>query len=427
MRRGALVLTFSLALSACGVGVHYAAPPKATRDARFGFLAGGGGPPELDAVCKKWSATLEKRDYYATSHISYPERDPQRACFTRVMHAGSKVTVGTPPEGCAFPTEPARANLAALADKLDALAVKPQPSSLFPCALDSTRGAAAIKHDAKTVRALSENKETYPYTAIVVPGFGSAGQAATSLVGWLPGEACRTPKAGDDERLKVILDRAARGAHSLRGGVAPVIIVSGAAVHSPLTEAFAMLHTLQCRHGVKPEQVLLEPCADHTHTNLRNSGRWIVALGGRAAYIVTDDGMQADYLQDFSGFERSSAASISDRSATSATSSARGDKPRRASMPDSGSRPIASGPSRVTVSDRSPASIRDDSADHGHGEVTVHFDALQYPYAWLWHGEAQMQNAPLAVASHASPVLGASFGHAASHVLAEIAHLPSLQ
>ena len=51
------------------------------------------------------------------------------------------------------------------------------------------------------------------------------------------------------------------------------------------------------------DRIIVEPCADHTHTNLRNSARWVAAMGGRAAYLLTDDGLQSKYFQDWSGFE----------------------------------------------------------------------------------------------------------------------------
>src|SRR5690606_20463940 len=60
---------------------------------------------------------------------------------------------------------------------------------------------------------------------------------------------------------------------------------------------------LECREGIARDRVVVEPCADHTHTNLRNAGRWVHAMRGRAAYLVTDDRLQADYFQEMSGFE----------------------------------------------------------------------------------------------------------------------------
>jgi hypothetical protein len=71
-----------------------------------------------------------------------------------------------------------------------------------------------------------------------------------------------------------------------------------------MIEAFGMLYLLQCGSDSSSSlassspPVLLEPCAEHTHTNLRNSGRWLVAMGARTGYLVTDDGLQSDYFQD---------------------------------------------------------------------------------------------------------------------------------
>ena len=64
-----------------------------------------------------------------------------------------------------------------------------------------------------------------------------------------------------------------------------------------------MLHLLQCREHIAADRILVEPCAEHTHTNLRNSGRWLDAMGGRAGYLLTDDGIQSEYFQDWNGFE----------------------------------------------------------------------------------------------------------------------------
>jgi hypothetical protein len=186
---------------------------------------------------------------------------------------------------------------------MEAAADDTKQSALLPCKLDPGQRTAVLRHDAHALRALGALEGTHAYAAVMVPGFGTAAQGASALAGWLPGEACRSLKPGDDARFRVLAERARRGAQAVRGGVAPVVVVSGGAVHSPVVEAFALLHFLQCQYGVAPERVLLEPCAQHTHENLRNAGRFVVAIGGRAAYLVTDDGIQADYFQDWSGFE----------------------------------------------------------------------------------------------------------------------------
>jgi len=49
--------------------------------------------------------------------------------------------------------------------------------------------------------------------------------------------------------------------------------------------------------------VLVDPCADHTHTNLRNTGSLVRALGGRTAFLVTDDGLQSGYLEEWTSFD----------------------------------------------------------------------------------------------------------------------------
>jgi len=72
-----------------------------------------------------------------------------------------------------------------------------------------------------------------------------------------------------------------------------------------------MLHLMSCERDevgerfvpIAGDRVFVEPCADHTHTNLRNSARWLDAMGARAAYLVTDDFLQSKYFQDFNGFE----------------------------------------------------------------------------------------------------------------------------
>jgi hypothetical protein len=60
---------------------------------------------------------------------------------------------------------------------------------------------------------------------------------------------------------------------------------------------------LSCRLGVPATAVLLDPCADHTHTNLRNTGALVRALGGRTAYLLTDDGLQSGYLEEWTSFD----------------------------------------------------------------------------------------------------------------------------
>jgi hypothetical protein len=74
----------------------------------------------------------------------------------------------------------------------------------------------------------------------------------------------------------------------LRKGVAPVVIVSGAAVHSDDNEAIMMRAQLMGAN-IEHDRILIDPCARHSTTNLRNAGRMMLALGLHVAYIVTSD------------------------------------------------------------------------------------------------------------------------------------------
>jgi hypothetical protein len=288
---------FALALAACGTQYPSGVP---TRDARFGRLGGDGPAPEAGAVCADWRHVAGGRDAHALTHVSFAETAPEVSCYTRVVQEGRSVLVGRVPEGCAVPKDPARAAMRALADELESAAA---PATLFPCALSPAQRRAAARHDAEVLRRVASRAETYPYAAVVVPGYGEPEQADTTVADWKPGDACHEPDDGDREAFGAMMERTRRASDLLAGGVAPLAIVSGGAVHSRMIEAFAMLYMLECMPDRLAADVIVEPCAEHTHTNLRNAGRWLVAMGARAAYLVTDDGLQAQYFQDVSGFE----------------------------------------------------------------------------------------------------------------------------
>lgn len=110
---------------------------------------------------------------------------------------------------------------------------------------------------------------------LIVPGF-------TPLFGWRAGLHPRAAR------------RLARAAELLAGGRAATVIVSGGAVHSPDNEALMMRQWL-LDHGVKETAILVDPCARHTTTNLRNAGRILLAAGASEAHIVTS-GDQLYYL-----------------------------------------------------------------------------------------------------------------------------------
>ena len=72
--------------------------------------------------------------------------------------------------------------------------------------------------------------------------------------------------------------RLQEAATSVDAGLASTIIVSGGAVHSDDNEAVLMREHLLAR-GVAAARILVEPCARHTTTNLRNAGRMVLAAG----------------------------------------------------------------------------------------------------------------------------------------------------
>ena len=278
MRRLAFAL-FLLTLCACPYRAN--TPSFALEDARAGRFTSGPSPSKA-ALCKHWSS-VNAGDEWAIVHTSFPETNPDGACFTPVTHRGRAVTFPPPPRGCAFPAEAIPA--------ID-------PAALLPCSPpDRDR---AIAHNPRVLERLRDTKATYPYAAVVIAGEGWSDQADL-LVHWRPDDACTD--LGDVPALRSMPARAARGADALRADLAPIAIVTGGAVHARLVEAYALLHILACREKIDPDRVLLEPCAEHTHTNLRNAARWIDALHARAAYLVTNDSLQADYFQDASVFD----------------------------------------------------------------------------------------------------------------------------
>jgi hypothetical protein len=179
---------------------------------------------------------------------------------------------------------------------------------LFRCHLPTEIRESAQQQNARTIRRIAtqleqEPNRVYPYGAVITFGYGSPDQAQSSIADWRPGDRCHRLSQDDIDRMGVMTIRARRAAEALQAGVAPLIIVSGGVEHSRMVEAFALLFLLRCAYGISEERVLVEPCAEHTHTNVRNSGTMLVAMGARTGYIVTDDGLQRQYLEDYGGFE----------------------------------------------------------------------------------------------------------------------------
>ncbi len=109
-----------------------------------------------------------------------------------------------------------------------------------------------------------------PWPFLIVPGY-------TPLFGWTGG---LHPKSV--ARLELALA-------DLNAHLAPAVIVSGGAVHSVENEAVLMRDWLLAR-GVAAERIVVEPCARHTTTNLRNAGRILLSHGAAEALVVTSDG-----------------------------------------------------------------------------------------------------------------------------------------
>jgi len=111
-----------------------------------------------------------------------------------------------------------------------------------------------------------------PYDLVVVPGF-------TPLDLAMPASDLH-PEAQA---------RLLRALEDLRAGAAPLVMVSGGNVHpdaTPFNEALEMKRFLLAR-GVPESRILVEPCARHSHTNLRNVARFMLSTGLRRALIVT--------------------------------------------------------------------------------------------------------------------------------------------
>lgn len=111
----------------------------------------------------------------------------------------------------------------------------------------------------------------YAVDVIIVPGYAHDGFSDAL-----------TPRGR--ERLKL-------AARDFFCGRAPFILVSGGNVHPHGTlynEAFEMRRCLIDELRVPADRVIVEPLAEHTPTNLRNAGRYMLTHGLRTALVVSD-------------------------------------------------------------------------------------------------------------------------------------------
>ncbi len=244
----------------------------------------------LDAksLCTQWPSMYR-------SHATFPELDP-KSCYVPVRYPGARPD--PIPEGCGY-TPP---NLEKEIARYDAIA-KGTSSELpldLRCAMPLEERTRAAAMNATTLRALSN--KTFAYAAVSTFGYGVPMQEKTPLMKWRPSDACPELNALSLSRIGQNRERAARAAEAFHAGVAPVITVSGGAVHSPVYETWILTYFLHCEHHVPLDKILVDPCADHTHTNMRNTAGLIVALGGRSAYVVTT-GIQVGYMQEWTTWD----------------------------------------------------------------------------------------------------------------------------
>jgi len=279
---------------------RHADAPSADKDAPCACR--GHAPKALDAkkLCSAWKdATGED------SHASFPELDAS-SCFVRVLYHDGKLEPDAVPKGCGYPEANTNAIVSRELARYDAIAAgstENLPRELA-CDLPSSERTRAARINATTLRATLARTatRTYPYAAVATFGYGRAMQEKSGLRNWRPDDACLVLSELQLSRLDQNVQRAERAAAAYHAGVAPVVIVSGGAVHSPVYESWILDYVLTCREHVPADAVLVDPCADHTHTNLRNTAGLVVAMGARTAYVVTT-GIQVGYLQEWTTFD----------------------------------------------------------------------------------------------------------------------------
>lgn len=129
-------------------------------------------------------------------------------------------------------------------------------------------------HNAAGLAAWQESAaEEYLFDALIVLGY-------TPLQAEQPTGVDEQPVA--QQRLQLAL-------HLYRHAMAPVLIVTGGAVHpagTPINEALSMRAYL-LQNGLTARQVLIEPYARHTTTNLRNAGRILRRAGRRRGLVIS--------------------------------------------------------------------------------------------------------------------------------------------
>ena len=160
----------------------------------------------------------------------------------------------------------------------DRITLQPPPTNMLERPY-SLCGASMAQQDIDLERenaaalrlAREQTWQTYAFDVLIVPGY-------VALDATEPVRLTAIAR----ERLELALSDYERA-------VAPFILTTGGNVHpggTPFNEALEMKRYLLAR-GVPEARLLLEPCARHSHTNLRNAGRLMLRSGLSRGVIVT--------------------------------------------------------------------------------------------------------------------------------------------
>ncbi|MFO0551039.1 MAG: YdcF family protein [Polyangiaceae bacterium] len=275
---------------------------------------GGYAPPDFDpvAACVDWE--YASSDDRANFHYSYPEVAPE-GCFVEVDYEPlTNRILGTSPtpDDCGYPRADTRDRLLARAETYERIANgNYEPTEKVPLELacdlpEETRRLAAATNG-RTLRSYAESigpvPPVYPYSLIGTFGYGAPQQDLSRVLDFKPGMDCLPLTERDRFLLTINNLRARRAADAYHAKIAPLVSFSGGAIHAKVVEAFMLMHLAACDGGVPMDRILVDPCANHTHTNFRNTGALVHGISGRTAYLVTDDFIQSDYMLDYTGFE----------------------------------------------------------------------------------------------------------------------------
>lgn len=153
--------------------------------------------------------------------------------------------------------------------------------------------------DGRPIDAAAENVATVAWLQTMLPTRPKA--PLIVVPGYTPLDADTPVRLTD-----VAKRRLARAVEAHQDAGALGFLVTGGNVypaHTPFNEAWEMRRWLVEHHGIPPNQVVLEPFARHSTTNLRNAGRFLLRHVMDHAVVVTDAG-QGFYFgaQDLSTF-----------------------------------------------------------------------------------------------------------------------------